>query len=158
MCNLFNKFVCFIRISLFLFCFSFFLWVRSFSPSPLTSGDLLSVSIPDLVRSLGSTEGWVPCFGGMLVIYLIFLSFFACVLGLFPFIRFKATHCPEQYLLWGHSSAFYYTGSPSLCWPLASSGSSGIPTWFSRPRPLAFYDPSHSGLAIFMASPTFGRT
>ena len=77
----------------------------------------------------------------MLVIYLIFLSFFRCVLGLFPFIRLKATHCPGQYLFWGHSSAFYYTGSPSLCWPLASSRSSGIPTWFSRPRPLAFLRP-----------------
>ena len=111
-----------------MFCFSFFLWVGSFSPSPLTSGG------PPQCLNSGPFEG-------MLVIYLIFVSFFRCVLGLFPFIRLKATPCPGQYLFWGHSSAFYYTGSPSLCWPLASSGSSGIPTWFSRPRPLAFLRP-----------------
>ena len=82
----------------------------------------------------------------MLVIYLIFGSFFLFFLSLcsmpFPLVRIKATHCPRQYLFWGHSSAFYYTGSPSLCWPLASSGSSGIPTWCSRPRPLAFLRPT----------------
>ena len=139
--DLLNIFVCFIRISLPWFCFSFSLWVGSFSPSPLTSGDLLSVSISDLAWSLGSTEGWVPCFWGMIVIYFIFPFLFRCVLDLFPFIRLKATHCPGQYLFWGHFSAFYHTGIPSLCWPLASSGSSGIPTWFSRPRTLAFLRP-----------------
>ena len=64
----------------------------------------------------------------MLVIYLIFVAFlFRCVLGLFPFVRIKATYCPRKYLF--------------FCWPLASSGSSGIPTWFSRPCPLAFLRP-----------------
>ena len=128
MYDLFNTFVASFAFLCFLFCFSFFLWVGSFSPSPLTSGG------PPQCLNSGPFEG-------MLVIYLIFVSFFRCVLGLFPFIRLKATHCPGQYLFWGHSSAFYYTGSPSLCWPLASSGSSGIPTWFSRPRPLAFLRP-----------------
>jgi len=61
----------------------------------------------------------------------IFLSFFGFVLDLLPFIRLKATHYPRQNLFWGLSSAFYCTGSPSLCWPLASSGSNGILTWFS---------------------------
>ena len=50
-----------------------------FSPLRCPRGDLLSVSIPDLVRSLGSTEGWVPCFGGLLVIYFIFFLFFFVV-------------------------------------------------------------------------------
>ena len=65
------------------------------------------------------------------------------VLGLFPFVRIKATRCPRQYLFWGHSSTLHFTGSPSLCWPLASSGSCGIPTWFSDLALLRFYDPSH---------------
>ena len=91
---------------------------------------------------MGSTEGWVPCFWGMLVICLIFLSFFRCVLGLFLFIRLKATHCPGQYLFWGHSSAFYYTGYPSLCWPLASSGSSSRPGLADLAL-LRFNQPSH---------------
>ena len=65
----------------------------------------------------------------------------------FPFslcFRPVSLHSPQGYALpravsfLGHSSAFYHTGIPSLCWPLASSGSSGIPTWFSRPRTLAF--------------------
>ena len=121
--------------------FSFFLWVGSFSPSPLTSGGPPQClnsgpgSEPGVNRGLGSL------FWGMLVIYLIFLSFLRCVLGLFPLIRLKATHCPGQYLFWGHSSAFYYTGRPSLCWPLTPSRSSGIPTWFSQLRPLAFLRP-----------------
>ena len=146
MCNLCTTFSINLYVSFAFLCFcsvfSFFLWVGSFSPSPLTSGGPPQClnsgpgSEPGVNRGLGSLF-----FGGMLVIYLIFLSFFRCVLGLFPFIRLKATHCPGQYLFWGHSSAFYYTGSPSLCWPLASSGSSGIPTWFSRPRPLAFLRP-----------------
>ena len=90
-----------------------------------------------------------------------FLSFFRCVLDLSPFIRLKATHCPGQYLFWGHSSAFYYTRNPSLCWPLASSGSSGIPTWFSRPRPLAFSRPEplqgrqYSWQVLRLAEPDF---
>ena len=88
--------------------------------------------------SVSQFRTWFGAWGQQRV---IFLSFFRCVLGLFPFIRLKATHCPGQYLFWGHSSAFYYTGSPSLFWPLASPGSSGIPTWFSRPRPLAFLRP-----------------
>ena len=80
-------------------------------------------------------QGLGSLFWGMLVIYFIFSFLFRCVLDLFPFNRLKVTHCP------GHSSALYHTGSPSLCWPLASSGSSSIPTWFSPSRPLAFLRP-----------------
>ena len=110
-------------------------WVGPLSPSPLTSGgppqSLNSGpgSEPGVNRVLGSL------FWGMLVIYFIFSFLFRCVLDLFPFNRLTVTHCP------GHSSALYHTGSPSLCWPLASSGSSSIPTWFSRSRPLAFLRP-----------------
>lgn len=77
------------------------------------------------------------------MIYLIFLSFFCCVLGLFPFVCFKATHCPGAISFLGTFFCILLHREPSLCWPLASSGSSGFPTWFGRPCPLAFYDPSH---------------
>ena len=96
--------------------------------SPLTSGGPPQClnsgpsSKPGVNRGLGSL------FWGMLVIDFIFSFFFRCVLDLFSFNRLKVTNCP------GHSSALYHTGSPSLCWPLAFSGSSSIPTWFSRPR------------------------
>ena len=70
----------------------------------------------------------------MLVIYLIFVSFFRCVLGLFPFIRLKDTHCPGQYLLWGHSSAFYYL--PPLDLVASRPGLADLALW-------RFYDPSH---------------
>ena len=47
-------------------CFAYFslfcLFKVLFSPfPPLTRGDLLCVSNPDLVRILGSTRGWFPC-------------------------------------------------------------------------------------------------
>ena len=74
-------------------------------------------------------------------LFYFFPFLFRCVLDLFPFNRLKATHCPGQYLFWGHSSALYHTGSPSLCWPHASSGFSSIPTWFSRLCVLAFLRP-----------------
>ena len=88
-------------------------------------------SEPGVNRGLGSL------FWGMLVIYFIFSFLFRCVLDLLPLNRLKVTNCP------GHSSALYHTGSPYFSWPLASSGSRSIATWFRRPRPLAFYDPGH---------------
>ena len=73
----------------------------------------------------------------------LFILFIRCVLDLLPFIRLKATHCPGQHLFWGHSSAFYYIGSPSLCWSLASSGSSGTRPGLADLALLRSYDPSH---------------
>ena len=124
---------------MFFFCFSFFLWVGSFSPSPLTSG-----GPPQCLNSgPGSEPGVNRGLGSLFWGYASNLSYFPFLFSLCfrPVPRLKDTHCSGQYLFWGHSSAFYYTGSPSLCWPLASSGSSGIPTSSSRPRPLAFLRP-----------------
>ena len=52
---------------------------------------------------------------------------FCSVLGTFSLVHFKTSHCPREHLCWGHSSAKYCTGSPSLCWPLASSRACGVP-------------------------------
>ena len=115
-------------------------WVLFF-PLRCPRGDLLSVSIPDLIRSLESTKVGFPVLGYVCDLFYFFLSFFCCVLDLFPFNRLKATHFPGQYLFWGHSSELYHTRNPSLCWPLACSESSSIPTWFSRLCPIAFLRP-----------------
>ena len=50
-------------------------WV-AFPLSVDLGGGLLSVSILDLVQSLGSTEDWVPCFGHACDLFYFFLSFF----------------------------------------------------------------------------------
>ena len=78
----------------------------------------------------------------------MFPFLFRCVLDLFPFNRLKVTHCPGQYLYWGHSPAMNHTGSPCLCCPLASSQSSSIPTWFSQLCPLALLRPELDPLGL----------
>ena len=81
-------------------------------------------------------------------LFYFFPFLFRCVLDLFPFNRLKVTHCPGQYLYWGHSPAMNHTGSPCLCCPLASSQSSSIPTWFSQLCPLALLRPELDPLGL----------
>ena len=142
MCNLCTTFSIHLYVSFaflcFLFCFSFFLWVGSFSPSPLTSRGPSQCLNPGPGSEPWVNRGLGSLFWGYASDLSYFFLFFRCVLGLSPFIRLKATLCPGQYLCWGHSVLHR---EPSLCWPLASSGPSGILTWFSRPRPLAFLRP-----------------
>ena len=137
------KGVCFIRISLFLFCFSFFLWVGPFSPSLLTSGGPSQCLNSGPGSEPGDNRGL-----GSLFLYasdLLYFSFlFRCVLGLFPFIRLKAMLCPEQYLSWGHSSAFCVAqGAPPVVGPLPPLNLVASRPGLANLALLRFYDPSH---------------
>ena len=70
--------------------FSFvFSWCGIFALARLTSGGggggLLLVSISDLVRSLGSTKGWVPFFSSFGCLFqLVFLSLSFCSRQIIP--------------------------------------------------------------------------
>ena len=53
-------------------------------PLSVDLGGTSSVPILDLVRSLGSTEGWVPCGSLGYSIYLIFVPFLFCFRQILP--------------------------------------------------------------------------
>ena len=78
----------------------------------------------------------------MLVIYFIFPFLFRCVLDLLPFIRLKATHCPGQYLFWGHLRSITQ-GAPPFVGPLPPPDLVASRPGLADLALLRFYDPSH---------------
>ena len=159
--DLLNIFVCFIRISLSWFCFSFSLWVGSFSPSPLTSGG------PSQCLNFGpsSEPGFNRGLGSLFWGYASDLFYFS-----FPFslcFRPVPPHSPQGYALpravsfpGGIPLRSITQGAPPFVGPLPPPDLVASRPGLVDRALLRLYDPSNfrSGLAIFMASPTFGRT
>ena len=92
-------------------------WGGIFTLVRLTSGR------PSQCLNFGpSSEPWV-----ISGVCLSLFSFpFHSVLGILSLIRRETQNSPAVYLCRRRSSPLYFTGNPSLCWPLASSGASSV--------------------------------
>ena len=132
--DLFSKFVCFNRISSFLFCFSFFLWVGSFSPSPLTSAGPPQCLNSEPGSEPGVNRGLCSLFWG----YASDLSYFSFLYSL----CFKPVplHSPQGYAFPRAISSLgtlFCVLLQSEPFPFVGP----LPPPFSLPRTLAFLRP-----------------
>ena len=106
-----NPFPLFVKTCLFYFVVG---WDPC--PCPVDLGGTFSVS---QFRTQFGALGHFVCFS-------LFSFPFHSVLGILSLISRETQYSPAVYLCSRRSSPLYFTGNPSLCWPLASSGASTV--------------------------------